>query len=112
MYLDNSGLYYDAYYVHKSDVLAIVWLSKSNVNNDPVEANLHDTNKLLTYGDVNALSDFFPPVIRKNAYVYLDTSNVRVVLIGENVIVYNSPKKFLDDNKNLVYSNGKDNIYR
>ena len=32
MTLDNSGLYYDAYYVHKSDVLAMVWLSKNNVN--------------------------------------------------------------------------------
>ncbi len=112
MTLDNSGLYYDAYYVHKSDVLAIAWLSKNNVNNDPVEADLSGTNKLLTYGDINALNEIFPPIIRKNAYVYEEISSSTVVSIDKNVVIYNSSKSFLDDNKDLVYSNGKDNVYK
>jgi len=112
MTLDNSGLYYDAYYVHKSDVLAMVWLSKNNVNHEPVEADLSGVNKLLTYGDVNALNEFFPPVIRKNAYVYQEVSISTVVSIDGDVLIYNSSKPFLDDNKNLVYSNGKGNVYK
>ena len=110
--LDNAGLYYEAYYVHKSDVLAIAWLSKNNVNNEPVEADLSGNNKLLTYGNINALNEIFPPVIRKNAYVYLEVSSDTKVAIDSNVLIYNTSKPFLDDNKNLVYSNGKDNIYR
>ncbi|MBA2394499.1 MAG: DUF2206 domain-containing protein [Ktedonobacteraceae bacterium] len=112
MTLDNSGLYYDAYYVHKSDVLAIIWLSKNNGNKKFVEAGLPGINKLLTYGHINALNEIFPPVIRKDAYVYLETSSNTVVSIDQNVMVFNSSKPFLDDNKNLVYSNGQDNIYK
>ena len=65
MTLDNSGLYYDAYYVHKADVLAIVWLSKNDVNHEPIEADLSGMNKMLTYGDVYALNEIFPSVIQK-----------------------------------------------
>lgn len=110
--LDNSGLYYDAYYVHKSDILAIVWLSKNNVNNKPVEAGLSGTNKMLTYGGIYAMNGIFPAVILKDAYVYLEVSSPTVVSIDTDVEIFNSPKPFLDNNKNLVYRNGKNNIYK
>lgn len=112
MPLDNSGLYYDAYYVHKSDVVAIVWLSKNNIKNEPVQADLTGTNKLLTYGDIDALNGIFPPVIRKNAYVYQEVSIHIEVIIDNTVLIFNSSKSFLDDNKDLVYSNGQVNIYK
>jgi uncharacterized membrane protein len=112
MTLDNAGLYYDAYYVHKSDVFAISWLSENNGSREPVEAGLPGINKLLTYGHINASNAIFPPVIRRDAYVYLETSSNTVVSIDQNVLVFNSSKPFLDDNKDLVYSNGQDNIYK
>jgi uncharacterized membrane protein len=112
MTLDNAGIYYDAYYVHTSDVLAIAWLSKNNADDDPVESDLSGTNKLLTFGDISALNEIFPEIIRKNAYVYLEISSHTVVSIDKDVLVYNSSKPFLDDHKNLVYSNGKNNIYK
>jgi uncharacterized membrane protein len=112
MTLDNAGLYYDAYYVHRSDVLAIGWLSENNSSKEPVEAGLPGINKLLTYGHINAANEIFPPVIRKDAYVYLETSSNTVVSIDQNVLVFNSSKPFLDDNKDLVYSNGQDDVYR
>jgi len=112
MYLDNAGLYYDAYYVHKSDVVAIIWVSKNNTNNEPVVADLSGISKLLTYGNINASNGIFPAVIPKNAYVYAEVSSRTVVAIDKNVLVFNSPKSFLDDNKNLIYSNGQDNIYK
>ncbi|BCL80620.1 DUF2206 domain-containing protein [Ktedonobacteria bacterium brp13] len=112
MTLDNAGSYYDAYYVHKSDVLAMTWLSKNNPTDKPVEADLSGGNKLLTYGDITALSEIFPPIIRKDSYVYLEVSSHIEVSIDKNVLTYNSPKPFLDDNKNLIYSNGKNDIYK
>ncbi|GHO98526.1 hypothetical protein KSF_085740 [Reticulibacter mediterranei] len=110
--LDNAGLYYDAYYVHTSDVLAITWLVHHNPNHDPVEADLSGTNKLLTYGGIEAFNEIFPQVIHKNAYVYQEISSRMVVSIDRDVLIYNSSKPFLDENKNLIYSNGRNNIYR
>jgi len=112
MTLDNAGLYYDAYYVRKSDVIAIVWLSKNDGTYEPVESDLSGTNKLLTYGDINALNEIFPSIIRKNAYVYLNVTSRSVVTIDQNVLIFNSSKPFLDDNKNCIYSNGQVNVYK
>jgi uncharacterized membrane protein len=112
MTLDNAGLYYDAYYVHKSDVAAIIWLSENNSHDEPVESDLSGTNKLLTYGHITALVEIFPPIIRKNAYVFLDVSGNSLVSIDASILIFNSPKIFLEKNKNLIYSNGKDNIYK
>lgn len=113
MTLDNSGLYYDVYYVQQSDTLAIVWLSKNNVNNEPVETDLENTDKLLNYGNRrDVLPASFPSTVRKNTYVYLKVSIPRIVVFGNYTFIINSDKSFLDDNKNLVYSNGKDNVYR
>lgn len=110
MILDNAGLYYDAYYVDKSDVLAIVWLSKNNVGHTLVEAL--DSTRLQAYGGIFALKQILPEVIQKNAYVYLKVSSDRVVIMWQHTLICNSPKHFLDDNKNLLYSNGKVNIYK
>ena len=110
--LDNSGLYYDTYYVHKSDILAIVWLTKNNVDNAPVDADLTGVNKLLTYGDINASDSDFPPIIQKDAYVYQEVAIFTIAPINNDVQIFNLPKSFLDSNKNLVYSNGKNNIYK
>ena len=112
MTLDNAGLYYDAYYVRKSDVIAIVWLSENDTTHAPVESDLSGTNKLLTYGDINALNEIFPAIIRKNGYVYLNVTSHTVVSIDKNVLVFNSSKPFLDDNKNCIYSNGQVNVYK
>ena len=112
MTLDNAGLYYDAYYVRGSDVVAIIWLSKNNVNHEPVESDQSGTNKLLSYGNINAINGDFPVVILKNAYVYLQVSTYKEVSIDRNTLFYSSPESFLNDHKNLIYNNGKNDIYR
>jgi uncharacterized membrane protein len=112
MTLDNAGLYYDAYYVRAVDVSAITWLSKNNINDEPVYSDLAGANKLLTYGDVNGVNEIFPALIQKNSYVFLEDSRYIVVSINSDVSIYNSPKRFLDHNKDHIYSNGQVNIYK
>src|SRR5258707_3275949 len=112
MTLDNSGLGYDVYYVHKSDILAIAWLSQNNVNNEPVEVASSQPNKLLAYGNIYALNGVFPQTIRKNAYVYLEASSNIIVFTSKYTLIFNSAQPFLGDTKNLIYSNGKNNIYK
>jgi len=110
--LDNSGLYYDVYYTHKSDVVAIFWLSNNYTNNDPIEADSSGTNKLLPYGNIFASNEIFPPLIKKAAYVYLKNSAYVVVNVNDKLFIVNSPKPFLDSNKNCIYNNGEISIYK
>ena len=112
MTLDNSGLYYDAYYVQESDVLAIHWLSMNNVKKKLVVTDSAGTNKLQTYGGINSVEENFPPLVPKDAYVYLEVSRNIIVSIENSTLIYNSDKPFLDSNKDLVYSNGDVNIYK
>ena len=110
--LDNAGSYYDAYYVHKSDVVAIEWLANNNTEHELVETDRRNAIKLLAYGDIDALYDFFPAAIPKNAYVYLVSSDRVVAVVGTESLGYNPPENFLDDNKDLIYNNGKNKIYK
>jgi uncharacterized membrane protein len=110
--LDNSGLYYDAYYVHGQDVYAIIWLTRNNTDDSQVQTDLANVNRLRIYGNIEASEGNFPATVLRSAYVFKDVSSNIVVSIGDNALIYNSDKPFLDDNKNLIYSNGRDNIYK
>jgi uncharacterized membrane protein len=112
MTLDNAGQYYRGYYVHKSDVLAIVWLSKNNVNNESVEADTAGASKLLDYGNITVVNNIFPSTTLRDAYVYLEISTNIETSIDGGFLNYTSSKPFLDANKNLVYNNGENNVYR
>ncbi len=112
MTLDNAGIYYDAYYVQKADVLAGVWISENNVNDEPVEAALTAKNPLFIYGRVATLTEVLPEVIRKNAYVYLNNSSYVIGVTSKDGLIFNAPTSFLNNNKNLIYSNGKDSVYK
>ena len=112
MTLDNSGLYYDAYYVDKSEVSAIVWLSVDDVDEQPVQSSSTTEKQLLAYGNVYPVNDILPPVIQKNAYIFLRISISTQVTFDKSTLIFNSPKPFLDDNKNLIYNNGEYNIYK
>jgi uncharacterized membrane protein len=112
MTLDNAGVYYDEYYVHRADIVAIAWLAENEVNNNPIVADPRALNMLLTYGDINALNENFPSLITKKAYVYTQVSNNTIGSVSHNTINYNSDRPFLDQYKNLIYSNGDITIYK
>lgn len=110
--LDNAGLYYDVYYVHKSDILAITWLAKNNTDHQPVESDASGMNKMQTFGNINASSVIFPSLILKNAYVYLENTTPLVIDMNNKLQPINSSQKFLEKHKNHIYSNGDINIYK
>ena len=114
MTLDNKGLYYDAYYTHKEDVYSALWLEKNRKIDAPIQSDLSGSAKLLTYGNIFALKEIFPPTIRKKSYVYLTISNLKnsIVSIEANTLIFNSPIDFLSQNKNLIYNNGSNRIYK
>ena len=112
MTLDNAGLYYEGYYVHGSDVLAIDWLSEHDVNHAPIVADPLAVDRLLAYGGITASNENFPAVLPKNAFVYLRVSGDTVVSVGQFTLYYSSDKTFLDKYKNSIYNNGEVIIYK
>ncbi len=113
--LDNAGIYYDAYYTHKSEVISITWLKKNWDKRSYIEADPYASMKLLANGNLSALPEILPPVIRQHAFVYLQYLNVKsnaVVNLTADTLYFSSPIMFLDDNKNLIYNNGQSRIYR
>ena len=57
-----------------------------------------------------------PVTIRKDTYVYLDYSNVKnrknTIFYKGDLITYDYPVEFLNENKNLIYSNGGSEIFK
>jgi len=116
MYLNNYGADYDKFYMHKEEFASAKWL-KFNVG-----------TQLLLYADREAYLRIFreydrghevnviPALIYRDAYVYGSFTNIisnRTTVFNDGSdLLFTFPKKFLEDNKNVIYSNGKSTIYR
>ena len=122
LHLNNAGSYYDYFYAHASEVAGIRWLSlelgKEQNPNFQMEALSGRTLSIPGHigRQASALDDIYPGLIRKNSYVLLNATNVdkqesAVSYQGTN-LTYRYPSDLLDDNKNLVYTNGQTYIYR
>lgn len=114
--LNNQGVYYDSYYTHKSEYDSIKWLADHYSNDYPIQSNLYARSKMLAIGSLYSSKKLLPATIRKDAYVYLDYSNVKnrrnTIFYKGNVISYSYPIEFLDDNKNLLYNNQSSKIFK
>ena len=119
--LNNSGSYYDTYYMHPQEEAAVSWLrGKPGVLPYGVQAeNLTDRFYFNAQSDVTGqqfITDIYPSLVRKSSWVILGYATVRT---GEATTFYDGddltyvyPIGFLRDNKNLVYNNGGAEIYR
>jgi len=116
LHLNNSGFYYEKYYVSGPEVAAAAWLAQQNVApGTEVEADRFAQNRLDAQL-VRSDGDIFPGLIKKNAYVYLDRENVALdessVMYAGALLTYYYPAGFLDAQKDLLYTNGGAKIYR
>ncbi|AZQ39039.1 DUF2206 domain-containing protein [Streptomyces cyaneochromogenes] len=123
LHLNNAGQDYDLYYVHPEERTAVEWLEgriskreHANVQSDQVLANSYAFSRLKPLIQSRAVNDFYPALVEKQSYVFLDAMTVRngeagIVHRGDD-ITYRYPRAFLDAVKNKVYSNGGAEIYR
>ena len=119
MQLNNSGGGYDEFYVHRTEVESSDWIYKNRIDDKLIYADRRASYKLLFSNNINTnkiIENVFPSLIDKNAYVYSSYTNTLkerafVVIKGE-LIGYNFPKEFLNQNKNLIYSNGESEIFK
>jgi uncharacterized membrane protein len=115
--LNNFGLDYEKYYIYKSEIESAKWLSANKLNNSLVYADRQVKLRLSSSTDIElVLNDVIPSVIDINSYVYASRSNF---ILGRtwgdynnSQIIFNFPKRFLSENKNVVYSSGSSVIYK
>lgn len=121
LHLNNSGQYFDIYYVHPEELAATGWL-RNNVDLHAAGGSQAVQTDSFTFGALQTLelrssgNDIFPPLVRRDAYVFLGFSNVRkgqsTVFYGGDQITYRYPIDFLDTHKDLLYSTAGSRVYR
>jgi len=119
--LNNSGQYYNSYYVHPQEVAGVQWLGQQA---GLIPAGVQATQSvgrflLTTPSEVTGqqfIQDAFPGLLRQGTWVILDYSIVRTgiatTVYDGDVIPYKYPASILRANEDLVYDNGGIQIYR
>jgi len=121
--LNNSGVYFDLYYMRPQDEAAVGWLGKQpGVLSYPIQAGYLQTKYLFTSSpDVNGaevITDDFPTLIFRDSWLILGYPTVGASFAyaftqyNGNVIEYGYPIQILKGYKDLVYNNGDTEIYK
>lgn len=116
LHLNNQGLHYDAYYTHKSEIDSTKWLSTHFADEYPIQSDLFASSKMLAIVNLHSSEKILPVTVQKDAYVYLDHSNVKngknIIHFKGNLNIYDYPTEFLNQNKSLIYNNGGSEIFK
>jgi uncharacterized membrane protein/GT2 family glycosyltransferase len=116
--LNDYGVDYNNLYVHQTDIAAAEWLGTQYNSSSTVYADSYSTLKLtstntITHGQIAVVT---PDTIAQYSYVYGDYTNIRsglaTSIVGGNDYTYSFPSSFLEQNKNLVYTNGSAEVYK
>lgn len=115
--LNNNGNEYSQYYIHDSELSAAKWLDKNRNKDIFVHASMYSELRLSSNSNFDNLQkNLFPSAIRKYSYVYGSYENVQLSRVqtkfGNKHLLYNFPHDFLNDNKDVIYSNKYNEIYR
>jgi len=122
LHLNNSGQYFDLYFVHPEEVAAGAWLRRSI--DGPARMRIQSVVQTdrFTFPALQSLeipatrNDILPSLVRRESYVVLGTTNVvehqSTVSVAGDLITYRYPIGFLDANKDLLYSTAGSRVYR
>ena len=119
--LNNSGQYYDLYYMHPQELAAVSWLyGKPGTLPAGIQADANSDRFAFTAPSEvtgnQVLLDLFPTTIQTSTWVILSAPIVRhdraTTFVDGDLISYKYPMAVLQRTKNLVYNNGLTQIYR
>jgi uncharacterized membrane protein len=118
LHLANSGLYYDIYYTHESDLRGAEWVEE-NVPKDidaVIQTDRSDFSELRRVNGVSVIPGVYPGIVRTTSYVFLNYENTHnemsIIMWNGDIVEYAYPLRFLEKNKDALYSNGTVVIYR
>jgi uncharacterized membrane protein len=122
LHLNNSGEYYDIYYLHPQEITAIQWLQDRVSNGSigqiqsEVETDRYTFRTVQTFTDLSPVNDIYPTLLRENAYVFLGYTTINkdqaTFSYNGDLITYQYPLGLLNSTKDLVYSSNGARIYR
>ncbi len=119
--LDNSGSYYNTYFVHPQELEAVAWLAgKPGVLPDGIQADANsDRFNFTSLNDVvgdQVILDNFPALVERRSWVILSYANLHAdtatTTYNSDLIAYKYPRAFLSATKNLVFNNGGTEIFK
>jgi uncharacterized membrane protein len=119
--LNNSGQYYEVYYMQPQEVAAVDWLeNKPGTITDGVQGsyapNRYEFTSPRYVNGQESVTDIYPPLVRQSSWVILGYSTLQTgratTTYDGDLLTYVYPVAFLQENKNLVYDNGSTEIYK
>lgn len=118
LHLDNSGSYYDQYYVHRGERLSTSWFASGRAAGTlppgDVQANPLLSEQLGLGADPR--NGIYPGIVRVGSYVILGdptvTRGVASLSYEGTQFEYAYPVGFLDSEKDVIYANNDSRIYR
>lgn len=114
----NFGTDYEKFYVFQGELNGARWLADNRNFSSTVYADDLTGLRLRKEANFFPNTTIIPDVIANNAHSYVYTSNTNKNLgkaevnFNNKFLTYTYPIKFLDDKKNLIYSNGNSSIYK
>jgi len=116
MVLDQPPANLDGPYVYDGEVASAQWLSTNRNDSDPIQADIVANLRLQSFGNMSAENfDLFPQTLQPESYVYLTKENIAGEAFYQyqnDLLTYNYPLDFLNQNKNLIYSDGDSRVYQ
>jgi uncharacterized membrane protein len=121
LHLNNSGRYYDVYYLHAGETQGMTWLTQqvTAVGGDTrreIQTDRYTLSRVRSRVDPQASDDIYPTLLRADAYIFLGYATTRkgeatFSYLGD-LVTYHYPLSVLRHSKDLIYSNGSSEIYR
>jgi uncharacterized membrane protein len=122
LHLNNSGQYYDNFYLHRQELSAIIWLQSHTAADAATSAqpavatDRYAFTRFQNYSEIKTADDIFPMSVQTDAYAFLGYTSIRkgqvTVSFAGDFVTYKYPVDFLDKNKSLLYSSDGARIYR
>ena len=119
--LNNSGSYFNDYYVQPQETAAVQWLG-AQPHTLPIGVQAESFTNLFYFNGPRNISgtqfvtDIYPTLIRKSTWVVLGYSTVHngtaTASISGDLVSYRYPLRVLSKNKDLVFNNGGTQIYK
>lgn len=122
LHLNRSGQYFDIYYRHPEELAAASWI-RGNVDTaaaggiqSAVQTDAFTFPALQSLEVPANGNDIFPPLVRRDAYVFLGYANVlkgqSTASYAGDLLTYRYPLELLDAEKDLLYSTAGSRVYR
>jgi len=116
--LNNTGQDFNNFYIRNTDIAAGQWLVNNNPSDKPVYVDSYSMLHLNTvytaaHGQLNAVT---PETISQEGFVYADYTNavlgIATTAVNNKQYNYQFPTAFLQQHKNLVYTNRYAEVYK